>query len=232
MPLFRRSRTKQLEKKAKQELKASGEYGKSTEVTQEKVSGGARRSYNKTVRKHNKSLKKGWENPGTKPMSKMKRGAVGTEEKQVKMSRKDRKAQVSNKAKTDYKARIAARKATVAQEAKDKAQKATVIATNKSKSNTTKESEAKATKTKLQTEAKAKWDASGGLSNVKVKSGEFTKTLTKSEIAPHNKKLRLAAFKKAKKKNPKGGTFTFEGFNSKGEKVTRTGKYGNQMTKN
>jgi len=78
--------------------------------------------------------------------------------------------------------------------------------------------------------AEEKWEASGGYSKASVKNkGGFTKTLKMNEIKPYNKKMRIAAHQAAKKKNPKGGTFTYEGFDSKGNKKTLTGKYGSAM---
>ena len=230
MTIFRKSRTKQLEKKAKKELKASGEYGKKTEVTQEKVSGGVRRSYNKAVRKQNKAIAKGWEKPGTEKMVKMKRGTMGTEEKTVKMSRSERKAQVANKAKADYMARrqqVADKKAAAA------SKKAAELKKTEQVDATARHEERLAGAIKKSDETAAatkKWEASGGFSKAKVKSGEYSKTLTMSEITPYNKKMRVAGFKKAKKENPKGGTFTYQGFDSKGNKKTFTIKYGSDMS--
>ena len=79
-------------------------------------------------------------------------------------------------------------------------------------------------------DAEAKWKASGGYSKAKVKAGEYTRTLTRSEIPGENKKRRSAAYAKARKKSAKGGAFTYEGFDKDGNKKTYNVRYGNAMS--
>ena len=238
--VFSRSSKKKREIQAKKDLKAEGTYGKRTELAQKKMDGGARRSYNKMVRKTNKAIEKNNEciqdpRMPKEKMEKLKRGTMSTYEKTTKLSRKDRKAQVSNRAKADYEKKKKQNKAIRGHNRRvadmKKKLESEAAAKNKAASDTKKANEAAALKKKQTADAEAKFKASGGFSKARVKVGQYSKTLKKSEIPAHNKKLKREALEAAKRKNPKGGTFQYTRFDADGNKQTVGVRYGNAMSK-
>jgi len=238
--IFTRSNKKKREIQAKKDLKAEGTYGKKTEMAQKKMDGGARRSYNKMVRKTNKAIdknNKGIQDPQMpkEKMEKLKRGTMTNYEKTSKLSRKDTKAQVSAKAKADYEKKKKQHKALVGhkQRTADMKKKlaSEAAAKNKAAADTKKANDAAALKKKQTADAEAKFKASGGFSKARVKVGQYSKTLKKNEIPAYNTKVKREALAAAKRKNPKGGTFTYTRFDANGNKQNVEVRYGNAMSK-
>lgn len=230
--IFKRSSKKKREVQAKKDLKAEGTYGTKTEITQKKMDGGARRSYNKMVKKTNKSIdknNKGIQDPRMpkQKMEKLKRGTMTNYEKTSKVNKKD---QVANRAASDLAKKRAVR------DKKKAVTKANKIAADKKysdsqalKAKNTAAANAASKKAQMD-KASAKWKASGGYSKAKVKAGEYTRTLTKSEIPGENKKRRSEAYAAARKKSAKGGNFTYQGFDKDGNKKTYNVRYGTAMS--